>query len=479
MRRAILCSLFFVGLIQAAPLSSAQDDPPREEPALPAGLLQEEEEEPALPPGLSGMGELSGVEETAGESESDGADFFEKLPFDLSGFLDLRAGYRTRDDRYEKEMSLGEGRLQLELEKQWTEAAFHLTADFFYDHVTDRHDNRLEKGEGWLDLREASFSFTPTGSWDMKVGRQILTWGTGDLFFINDLFSKDWNSFFIGRDEEYLKAPSDAVKGSFFWDFVSLDVVYTPRFDSDRYIDGRRISFWNANLGRRSGRDLPIHADLSDDWLKDDEVALRLFRNLAGYEIALYGYHGFWKSPAGQDPVTGRALFPELSVFGASVRGNLARGIGNLEAGYYYSGDDAGGGNPMTRNCEIRFLAGYEQEAWTDFTTGVQYYLEWMMDYGDYRRNLPAAMNDADERRHVLTLRLTQLLMNQNLALSLFTFYSPSDADAFTRPNIHYKVDDNLALEVGANLWFGRDKHTFFGQFDRNTNVYAGVRYSF
>jgi len=101
------------------------------------------------------------------------------------------------------------------------------------------------------------------------------------------------------------------------------------------------------------------------------------------------------------------------------------------------------------------------------------------MDYGDYKRNLPATMEDADENRHVLTLRLTQLLMNQNLTLSLFTYYSPSDADSFTRPNIHYKVDDHLSMEVGVNLWTGQDNHTFFGQFEKNTNVYAALRYSF
>ncbi|MFW6031595.1 MAG: hypothetical protein ACOC9T_03300, partial [Myxococcota bacterium] len=32
--------------------------------------------------------------------------------------------------------------------------------------------------------------------------------GTGDLVFLNDLFPKDWRSFLLGRDLDYLKAPS-------------------------------------------------------------------------------------------------------------------------------------------------------------------------------------------------------------------------------------------------------------------------------
>jgi len=32
---------------------------------------------------------------------------------------------------------------------------------------------------------------------------------------------------------------------------------------------------------------------------------------------------------------------------------------------------------------------------------------------------------------------------------------------------------------VGANVFLGRRDHTFFGQFEHDSNVYAGVRYSF
>ncbi|WP_288372311.1 hypothetical protein [uncultured Marinobacter sp.] len=83
---------------------------------------------------------------------------------------------------------------------------------------------------------------------------------TGDLVFINDLFPKDWVSFFIGRDVEYLKAPSDALKVSAFSSWANLDLVYTPRFDADRFIDGRRLSFFNTGQGRLTGRNAVVLA---------------------------------------------------------------------------------------------------------------------------------------------------------------------------------------------------------------------------
>ena len=131
------------------------------------------------------------------------------------------------------------------------------------------------------------------------------------------------------------------------------------------------------------------------------------------------------------------------------------------------------------RNSELRLLAGYERELATDLTGGFQYYLEKMLDYDAYRAALAAGTPENDEFRHLLTARLTQLLMGQNLKLSLFAYYSPSDKDCYLRPRVHYKASDRLALEAGGNLFGGSDDHTFFGQFDKNTNIYAGMRYTF
>lgn len=392
-----------------------------------------------------------------------------KWPIEAHGFFEMRAGYRTQNDKYEKDMSIMESRFQLDLSSTTDWADFKLKGDFIGDGVTE---------EGDFDLREANVFTRPTDWMDVKVGRQILTWGTGDLIFINDMFPKDWNSFFIGRDTDYLKAPSDAAKVSLFNDAANLDIVYTPQFDSDRYIDGEYISYWNGNLGRHAGRDAIVHTDRPNRWFRDDEIAMRLYKNISNYEFALYGYNGFWKSPAGQT-ASGQALFPDLNVYGASVQGAVGKGIGNAEVGYYDSADDRSGKNPLINNSEMRYLVGYTQEIGTDFTAGMQYYIEQVLQYSQYKRVMPTTVAARDEYRQLLTLRLTKLLMNQNLRLSLFTYFSPTDKDSYLRPNVNYKVSDNLSMETGANVFFGDYPHTFFGQFEDNTNIYTAVRYSF
>ncbi|MCK4710079.1 MAG: hypothetical protein KAU21_15780, partial [Gammaproteobacteria bacterium] len=315
---------------------------------------------------------------------------------------------------------------------------------------------------------------------DLQVGRQVLTWGTGDLLFLNDLFPKDWH-YWLGRDIEYIKAPSDAVKLSWFNPAVNFDLVYTPRFDSDRYITGERLSFWNDLLGRHSGRDDIILVDKPDDLFSDDEWSFRLYRNIGSMELALYGYDGYFKSPAGIDTTTGKFTFPAMRSLGASLRTPAGPGILNLETANWRSKDDTSGTDPFINNSETRFLMGYEWEAMKNFTVAVQYYVSKMDEYNNYIDNLPAGILKRPELHEVYTLRLTKFMINQNLKLTWFSYYSPENNDVYIRPEANYQINDQWTVEVGAE-WMDVDDdepNGFFGQFKNNSNVFVAVRYNF
>jgi hypothetical protein len=137
------------------------------------------------------------------------------------------------------------------------------------------------------------------------------------------------------------------------------------------------------------------------------------------------------------------------------------------------------GTDPTTPNSQFRGLAGYERELFPKFQMGLQYYLEYTLKYDELQSNSLWPAYEQHEFRHLLTLRLTQFLVMDNLELSLFTFFSPDELDTYIRPRITYKIIEPLAIVVGANLMFGRHDYTFFGQLKENTNVYARLRYSF
>lgn len=402
------------------------------------------------------------------------------MAIDIHGFSEVAFGSKFGDERADKDgYNLLEGRIQLKssyfpekpiLLSDWNTELFFKGAV-----LLDGYEEDVD-----LNIREGYLFLSPVEFMDIKLGRQILTWGTGDLLFINDLFPKDFVSFFIGRDDEYLKIPSDAGRFSLFSRWASFDLVLIPFFEPDNTITGKRLSFFDSFEGEVVGVESKRVIVEQVDSFDNTEVALRVYRNFGSVESAIYGFRGFFKQPRGiSNPNRFEVFYPRLNVYGFSIRGPLLKGIINIEVGYYDSREDSSGGNRLIENSSIKYLLGYERDFGGDFKTGIQYFLEEMLDYEKYKSSLQTGDVVRDEFRHLLALRLTKLFKGQTMETSLFTFYSPSDGDMHLRPRFVYNVTDNWKVTLGANIFSGKDDFTEFGQLEGNNNIYSRVRYSF
>ena len=365
---------------------------------------------------------------------------------------------------------LADQRVQLKLEAHSPEGAVSLLAkpEFFYDAVDEEFGADLR--EGYLDFRHKA--------WDVRVWRQILTWGVGDLVFINDVFPKDYAAFFSGRPLEYLKLGVDAMDVNFQSDALSAELVVVPAglFTPDNPPPPSRFFQFDPFPTLARETDEPAGT------LENVETALRLHRTVTDTELSAYAYHGFWRSGAFKtdDPAAPTRVirfFPELAVFGASARRSGLGGVWGAEVGYYDSLDDRSGTDLAIENSQFRFLVTYQRQLALDFTGSLEYYGEWMQDYAAYRAGIPPGFPPRHELRDLIGLRLTKLLRYQTLKLSFFTFYSPIARDFFLNPEVSYQFTDRLWAAFGGNV-FGGSAETFFGQFDRNDNVYLAVRYS-
>lgn len=387
-----------------------------------------------------------------------------------SGFFEGAVGGRLQsDDAINRWLTLGEARLRLNTDYQGQRAQVHSKADAWYDWVDDNFHGKF---------RELVLAFPAGAATDIKLGRQILTWGTGDLLFLNDLFPKDFVSFFAGRDDEYLKAPLDALRVMHFGSLVNLDFVWAPRFEPDRYITGERFSFYSPLADAIVAPRPPLSADKPSSTFSNGEFALRLFRTIDGTEYAAYGYRGYFKQPRALD-ADFQPAFAALSVYGASLRRPLGSGLFNTEFAWYDSRDDRDGDDALVPNSQLRYLAGYEWEARPRFNVGLQYYLEWIHDHDDLKDNSLSPDVEPDEVRHLLTNRLTLRALRDKLTASLFTFWSPSDQDFYLKPQLDYRHDDRWSWALGANLFGGSHDYTFFGQFQDDSNAFARMRISF
>lgn len=340
-----------------------------------------------------------------------------------------------------------------------------------------------------VDVREVYLKLYLASWLDVKFGRQVATWGTGDLIFANDLFAKDWDAFFTGMDDSYLKPPQDLLRLTFYKGNTTAELALSPYFTPDNLPDGSRLSIFNPFLQESVGNDLAPMMRERPENLTNGEMFARLFGAAGSYEWALYGYKGFWPTPQGMDmteptePTKMRLYYPEMYSTGASLRGPLGSYLFNVEGAVYISPEDENGDDPMIPNSQIRGFAGLEKSLGNDWTIGGQWYVEQMMDYDAYAAD-PQAQFGVDEApfeetRSTVTMRITKFMLNQNLRLSLFGYLGITDEDWHVRPMASYKVTDAVTWTLGANLVDGDQPYTMFGQFRDNSNVYLRLRYSF
>ena len=389
---------------------------------------------------------------------------------EIHGFVQVNYSLRVADPAPgdpADDFLLGDHRVQLDLGRTSGSGAvrFGTKVDLIHDAIT---------GEADLDLREAHVTFGGD-RYDVTLGRQILTWGVGDLVFVNDLFTKDWTALIAGQPLQYLKVGSDAINTNLYLGPVSVQVVAVPFFEPDVLPRGDRLVGYTLFPG------LPVAEVRPDRRVGNTEVATRVYGYLGGFDVAAYAYRGFWGSPPGMRPDAERVtwFYPELSVYGLSIQGAFASGILSGEVGFYDSQQDSGGRDPSIENSQVRVLIGYQRAFGSDLTLGGQYYAERMLDHSAYRATLPAGVPERDRTRHNLTARVTRTFNYQTSQVSLFVWVSPNDKDFYLNPEFRHSVTDEAWVAVGVNLFGGSEPHTFFGQFDRNDNLYATIRYSF
>ena len=244
------------------------------------------------------------------------------------GFVQgLFGGQLESDNPTKSDQSVSETRLQLRMESIGDAGEFFSRVDFFYDGLADEQEQY-----DW-EIREAYLKFRLGDKLDFKIGRQILTWGTGDLIFINDVFAKDYRSFFLGRDDQYLKAPQNALRMEYYNSMGSFSFVFSPSFESNRLPTGEKLSYYNPFVGTIVGTGMDDNFYFNPEepakTFGNSEFAARFQKQVGMYSLAFYFYKGFYKNPIGLEVTTLGLIpvFPKLQIYGASIRGAKFGGI--------------------------------------------------------------------------------------------------------------------------------------------------------
>lgn len=154
----------------------------------------------------------------------------------INGFFQLNYSYSLQGRNPDGgDFKWAEERGQIKFEVLTEKLRLFSKTDLYYNHIDKDADT---------EIRELYIDYTET-DWDLRIGRQIVTWGLGDLIFINDVFPKDYEAFFSGRPLEYMKKPVDALKVNLYPEIATVNMVIIPFFEPDRFPQRRRFYLYD------------------------------------------------------------------------------------------------------------------------------------------------------------------------------------------------------------------------------------------
>jgi hypothetical protein len=328
------------------------------------------------------------------------------------------------------------------------------------------HDDAVRARD--VDVREAFFDWAATPALDLKAGRQVITWGVSDYLYVNDIFPKNYDSFFTGGSFDRMKEPVDALKALARTGSVDVEVVLA-RSKADTLPAAERFTATAATSGA-----------LEDDNGRRPDLAAKVAAQWAGWDVAAHAAR--FRSREPRLSMTGAGLRfdqPRTDHLGVSATGNLAAGLGWVEAAVrrVSTGQPGTVVDRQFLGSAARMIAGYSREVGPDLTASAQLQVEGTTDRGRYAASLAPGVRPLRRLTSIVHLRALGRWRNQTLGAGLQAFLG-SEGDSHFNPFLAWSPADGWSLEGGANLFRGQPD-TRYGAFRDDSNVYVLGRYSF
>ena len=393
----------------------------------------------------------------------------------FDGFIEYRNFTYFRDDASDDKINRSEGVIKLEYEKYIGNLGKLLVSPkmiFDNDNYSSSYIDEFEnKGIRRLsfDLEEyyAEFNFN---SFDLKIGKQIFSWGKADGFNPTDnLNSRDYIDLFV--EEEKIGVP--AINLLYYWNDFTFDLVFIPTYTPTRLpLINSRHSFLDPETPFVvNGRELPA------DKLSSSQTGIRILRHISGWDLSLSYYDGYddltLATVEGDQSLTPR--YNRTRVIGADFATTFGGlGVHGEAAQFFYDG--------RKNEDYLQYVLGIDY-TWTNviYDHDIALILEYMGDTTTQSR---------DDERPAFASGLGRVFRNSFLSTVTYKFSDTLELENkllfnmdhhlsyVIKPEVHYDISDELELTFGIDFIEG-NQTTFFGQFDNDDRSYFFLRYSF
>ncbi len=300
------------------------------------------------------------------------------------------------------------------------------------------HNALLDNLSGF-QLREA-YAYWGNPHWDIRAGKQIISWGVADGLRVTDLISPMDYSEFLAQDYDDIRIPVGALRVRYLHNSWSLEAVAVPVAEFFK-LPTDPANPWSVG---------PLPPEVKPDpVLQNMEYGTRLSCFLDGVDFSLMALRTWNKMPE----LAGNHLeYRRLTVVGGDVsipfgkfvfRGEVADNI-----------DDHG-------NHQGNALAGLDWYPGSDWNLSAQY----NQTFGNGTQTALA------------TLRVSKALLNNALTLSTFAYADVRDLGLFNRFSADWAATDQIHAILGVDYFYA--KGGMFTTYAHNSEVWIKLKYSF
>jgi hypothetical protein len=299
--------------------------------------------------------------------------------------------------------------------------------------------NALQKDRSGFQLREA-YAYWGNSHWDIRAGKQIISWGVADGLRVTDVLCPMDYSEFLAQDYDDIRVPVGALRVKFIQDAWSLEAVAVP-IPEFFVLPQDASNPWSVGT-------LPPEVRPSRT-ISSAEFGGRFSCYLGGVDFSLMALRTWTKMPQLQVDHIG---YERLTVVGADVSVPFGSFVFRGELADYIS--DAG-----THQGNV--LGALDWYPGADWNVSVQV-------NGTFGAGKSSTLG---------TLRVSKAVLNNALTISTFAYADLKDLGVFNRLSADWAVCDEVHALLGYDLFAARGG--MFERYKNNSEVWVKVKYSF
>lgn len=336
----------------------------------------------------------------------------------------------------------------------WDAAYLINGRDDYTDEVLDDYELDADVSEAWI-LGKVHRRV------DLKVGRQVASWGRSETLRVLDVLNPIDNREPGRVDLEDLRrgvfmARGDVYAGPWSLSLIAIPEIlfdHNPVFGSDFY---------------------PFPVDLEEerpDDFRTVELAAALTGIFSGFDVSFHGawyYDDFPRLGPG-----GVLVHDRLWLVGAGGNYTLGSWLAKAELAYL---DGFGFPTVEGERGRLDVLVGLEYYGLTKTSIAVEGLNRHLFDHEDAILQLGLRREDAQE----LAVRVTRTFLHERASATLLAFWQEWDGSdgSIVRLDAEYDLRDALTATVGILLYQGGDIAPFSG-FARNDRLIFRLKWSF